>query len=631
MSDPTRQATLSPVERCQRALAQATRALAGAKDLEIAFGPASPGAPGAEFRLPAVRWPLPEAEAARLRGHADRLALRLAHHDASIHARLRPAGSRARELYDTLEDARCQALGANALPGVAANLTAALEESLTRKTGGNAGGPRPGPMAQALALLVRERLTGWPPPASSSELMLRWRDDLLRRTRGRLDELARRAPDQRRFAQALHHLLRDLDLAQEIGAVAERAAREQPAEEPAGAPTAAAREVARTTVAESAGTLEQDAPEVAGGERLGSLVPGRDEPERRPEPEPSGSRLQRELPHDDGDHPNRHYRVYTRAHDEVIDAHSLCDDAELARLRSQLDREARVLQPAVARLAIRLERLLLARQARRWQFDLEEGVLDAARLARVVTDPLAPLAFREETQAEFRDTIVSVLLDNSGSMRGRPILVAALCADVLARTLERCGVKVEILGFTTQAWSGGRSREDWLAAGRPPGPGRLSDLRYLVYKPADVPYRRARRNLGVMLREEILKDNIDGEALLWAHERLLRRREQRRILMVVSDGVPLDEATLSANQGGYLEHHLRNVVKWIERRSEVELVAIGIGHDVTDFYARAVAIPDVEQLGHAMIEQLAGLFAERDARRASSAAGTGARAGNRRR
>jgi cobaltochelatase CobT len=312
--------------------------------------------------------------------------------------------------------------------------------------------------------------------------------------------------------------------------------------------------------------------------------------------------------HDDSDHPNRHYRVFTTAHDVITSASELCGDDEITQLRSNLDRESRALQPAVSRLAIRLERLLLAKQTRRWQFDLEEGVLDAARLARVLTDPLAPLAFREESEADFKDTVVSILLDNSGSMRGRPIMVAALCADVLARTLERCGVKVEILGFTTREWSGGHSREDWLKAGRPAGPGRLTDLRYIVYKPADVPYRRARRQLGVMLKEDLLKDNVDGEALLWAHERLLRRNEQRRILMAISDGVPLCEATLSANPGGYLEQHLRNVVKWIETRSPVELVAIGIGHDVTDFYQRAVAIPDVEQLGNAMIEQLADLF-----------------------
>jgi len=301
----------------------------------------------------------------------------------------------------------------------------------------------------------------------------------------------------------------------------------------------------------------------------------------------------------------------------------LIDADELTQLRAKLDSQSRALQPVVTRLAIRLERLLLARQQRRWQFDLEEGVLDAARLARVIADPLLPLSFKAESDTDFKDTVVTLLLDNSGSMRGKPIVVAALCADVLARTLERCGVKVEILGFTTREWSGGNSREDWLAAGRPSAPGRLSDVRYIVYKDADVPWRRARRNLGLMLREDMLKENIDGEALLWAHGRLQRRAEQRRILMVISDGVPLDEATLSANPGGYLEHHLRNVIRWIEQRSAVELVAIGIGHDVTDFYSRAVAITEADGLGGAMTAQLANLFAEPGTRQGRSARSAG--------
>jgi len=445
--------------------------------------------------------------------------------------------------------------------------------------------------------------------------MSRWREELARRAARSLESLAAVVDDQQRFAFIVHDLVDDLDLGYELGAAEERRRVAVAAAQAATGDAAAEAASAMPQLKTLSGVMEQDAPPLAEGEVVGSRLGSDDEAQRKPEAKATGERMTRELLHDDSDHPNRHYKVFTQAHDEVVAADQLCDDDERTRLRADLDRESRLLQPAVARLAIRLERLLLARQTRRWQFDLEEGVLDAARLARVVTDPLLPLSFRDETDTEFKDTVVSVLLDNSGSMRGRPILVAALCADVLARTLERCGVKVEILGFTTREWSGGVSREDWLAAGRPSAPGRLSDLRYIIYKPADVPWRRARRNLGVMLREDLLKDNIDGEALLWAHARLLRRTEQRRILMVISDGVPLDEATLSANPGGYLEQHLRNVVKWIEQRSAVELVAIGIGHDVTDFYQRAVAIADVDHLGGAMIGQLADLFADRPARR----------------
>jgi cobaltochelatase CobT len=469
-------------------------------------------------------------------------------------------------------------------------------------------------MAQALALLVRERLTGLPTPAGGEELMSRWRDELEKRAPRSLASLADAVDNQERFAFVAHDLVADLDLGYELGPADERRRVAVAAAEAAAADAASEAPGPITQVKAPSGVMEQDAPPLAEGEVVGSLRGRDDDAQRKPEAQATGERMTREPLYDDSDHPNRHYKVFTQAHDEVVEAGQLCDEEERTRLRADLDRESRPLQPAVARLAIRLERLLLARQTRRWVFDLEEGVLDPARLARIVADPLLPLSFRDETDTEFKDTVVSVLLDNSGSMRGRPIQVAALCADVLARTLERCGVKVEILGFTTREWSGGASREDWLAAGRPSAPGRLSDLRYIVYKQADVPWRRARRNLGVMLREDLLKDNIDGEALLWAHARLLRRTEQRRILMVISDGVPLDEATLSANPGGYLEQHLRNVVKWIEQRSAVELVAIGIGHDVTDFYQRAVAIADVDHLGGAMIGQLAELFADRPVR-----------------
>ena len=305
------------------------------------------------------------------------------------------------------------------------------------------------------------------------------------------------------------------------------------------------------------------------------------------------------------------YRIYTVRFDEVVKAEDLCDAEELDRLRSFLDKQLLHLQHVVTRLANRLQRRLMAQQNRAWEFDQEEGLLDTARLPRVVIDPMHPLSFKRETDTTFRDTVVTLLLDNSGSMRGRPITVAATCADILARTLERCGVKVEILGFTTRAWKGGQSRERWLADGKPPHPGRLNDLRHIVYKAADSPWRRARRNLGLMMREGLLKENIDGEALAWAHARLLARPEARRILMMISDGAPVDDSTLSVNPGNYLERHLRQVIEEIETRSPVELIAVGIGHDVTRYYRRAVTIVDAEELGGVMTEKLAELFDER--------------------
>ncbi len=302
------------------------------------------------------------------------------------------------------------------------------------------------------------------------------------------------------------------------------------------------------------------------------------------------------------------YNRFTDRFDEEVEAPELCDAEELDRLRAYLDSQLTGLQSVVTKLANRLQRRLMAQQNRSWDFDQDEGLLDAARLARVVVSPGSSLSYKVERDTEFKDTIVTLLIDNSGSMRGRPISIAAISADILARTLERCGVKTEILGFTTRAWKGGQSREAWLADGKPPAPGRLNDLRHIIYKKADEPWRRARRNLGLMMREGLLKENIDGEALLWAHRRLLARPEDRRILMVISDGAPVDDSTLSVNSAGYLEQHLRRVIDWVETKSPIELAAIGIGHDVTRYYKRAVTIMDVEQLGGTIIEQLAGLF-----------------------
>jgi cobaltochelatase CobT len=307
---------------------------------------------------------------------------------------------------------------------------------------------------------------------------------------------------------------------------------------------------------------------------------------------------------------NYNYQVFSTKYDEIVNATDLCEEDELSRLRGTLDKQLETLQGAIARLANKLQRKLQAKQNRSWNFDLEEGMLDASKLSRIITQPLFPLSYKQEKDMKFRDTIVTLLIDNSGSMRGRPITIAAICADIMARTLERCGVKVEVLGFTTKAWKGGQSREEWINDGKPSYPGRLNDLRHIIYKPADAPWRRSKNSLGLMLREGILKENIDGEALIWAHERLLGRLEDRKILMVISDGAPVDDTTLSSNSGNYLELHLKQVISFIENKSTVELVAIGIGHDVTRYYNKAITLTDAEQLGGALTEQLADLFNE---------------------
>ena len=602
-------------KRFERALIQVTRALSGEKNLPVHCGAPRADLPARSLLVPPLPSPAGSRERALTRGMADRVALRRAHFNEGTHQRYRPSGARARELYDALEETRCNALGERAMRGIALNLEAALTEQVQREVLARGQGGRHSGMVQTLALLLRERLTGLAPPAATAPLLDRWRGEIETRAGTELARLAAAAGDQATFASAAHGLLRRLDLGAEIGARAQASQAEQ-ASKPSPAPTTPppAESALVLSVKQQQGELEQDEDEIEAKAPIELPAQSAASPERAEEQDSSGGRLLRAHHIDDLDNPSRNYRVYTRAYDETVEAGRLADEAELLQLRSLLDAESRGLQSAVARLANRLERLLLSKQLRHWRFDLEEGVLDAARLTRVIIDPLAPLSFKEEQEADFRDTVVTVLLDNSGSMRGRPIMLAALCADILARTLERCGVKVEILGFTTRAWKGGAARAEWLEAGSKAGPGRLGELLHIIYKSADEPWRRARRKLGLLLRDDLLKENIDGEALLWAHDRLEHRSESRRILMVISDGVPLDEATLSANPGSYLEQHLRNVIRWIEERSSIELMAIGIGHDVSDFYRRALTIADAEQLGAAMTSQLAELLARESAK-----------------
>jgi len=599
----------TPTELFKRALAQSTRALAGAEDeLEVTFGAEGPRLSPGKIVLPHPPRVISDPEAERLRGQADALALRLAHHDEGEHARMRPQGAEARVVFDAVEDMRVQALGANAMKGVAGNLTAALTDALERKGASRMRERAVAPLADAVALMVRERLTGEAPPDNAKALVNSWRKDIERDAGAALDKLAAAAGDQHQFAMVMRDVLTDLGIGDEFGAD------EQPDESAEGAeqppPPESAEGQEEQEEAPSDIEMVQSDVDMETDRTISVETDVESEETEETEQEEPGEKPIRPKARGEPDDPNLHYKIFTRAHDEEVDAEALCDGEELARLRTYLDQQLKPLQSVVGRLAHRLQRRLLAKQNRAWSFDLEEGILDTARLTRVIIDPMSALSFKQEEDMPFKDTVVTLLLDNSGSMRGRPIMVAALCADILARTLERCGVKVEILGFTTRAWKGGLAKEDWLKAGRPPQPGRLNDLRHVVYKSADAPWRRSRRNLGLMMREGLLKENIDGEALLWAHDRLIGRPEQRRILMVISDGAPVDDSTLSANPGNYLERHLRAVIHWIETRSPVELIAIGIGHDVTRYYRRAVTITDAEQLGGVMIEKLAELFDE---------------------
>lgn len=598
---------LTRQEEFKRATAGTLRAIARNAEVQVAYQPGPSGLAGKRARLPLPTRALPPSEMARLRGAADAIALRLRHHDEAAHAARTPARREAKEVFDALEQARVEVVGSRAMPGVAANLNARLAETCEAEGYDRMTRKDQLPLPAALSLLAREQLSGEPAPAAAQRVLDLWRGTLGDRADAALAEMAEASDDQDRFARAARKLLSALDLAEaEVEAEAEEDEAGEDGSETSSQQDNSAEGEAQSQEADpmmgaQPESLQGEASEEEGEaqEEEGVAAEGEDRP--------GGPQQRRDVPPSED---ASAYRAFTRKFDEEILAEDLCDAEELARLRQQLDQQLSHLQGVVSKLANRLQRRLLAQQQRAWEFDLEEGTLDAARLARIVANPTVPLSYKREREADFRDTVVTLLIDNSGSMRGRPISVAAMCCDILARTLERCSVKVEILGFTTRAWKGGQSRERWVQEGKPRNPGRLNDLRHVIYKPADAPWRRARKNLGLMLREGLLKENIDGEALDWAYKRLMARPERRRILMVISDGAPVDDSTLSVNPGNYLERHLRKVIHDIEHRDIVELIAIGIGHDVTRYYRRAVTIVDAEELGGTMMKKLAELFDE---------------------
>ncbi len=598
----------NPADPFKKALADATRTLADDAELSVTYSVDPPGNVGETMRLPQVSRRMTRDEVLLARGTADAFALRRRHHDDATFARFAPQGPMARDLYEAMEHARCEALGARDMPGTLSNIDAKIAHEAERKGYGQVRDQSEAPLSAAAGYLVRELGTGHPLPAAAAHMTNLWRPFIEEQAGGTLEGLADALADQAAFARLARRVIADLGFGEELGddpdAEDDEAEDNAEQDEEAGDNQSGDESDESEASSERSQEAQQDATQTTlstddmSDDQMSEDNADMPEPEAPPEP-PAPP------PHSAAD-PN--YKVFDTSFDEEIRAEELADPAELERLRAYLDQQLEPLKGAVSRLANKLQRRLQAQQNRAWEFDLEEGMLDAGRLARVVANPTTPLSFKIEKDTEFRDTCVTLLLDNSGSMRGRPISIAAICADVLARTLERCQVKVEILGFTTRAWKGGQSRERWLNSGRPQQPGRLNDLRHIIYKSADAPWRRVRDNLGLMMKEGLLKENIDGEALEWAHKRLVARPEARKILMVISDGAPVDDSTLSVNTANYLEKHLRDVIAMVERRRAVELLAIGIGHDVTRYYERAVTITDVEQLAGAMTEQLAALF-----------------------
>ena len=607
----------NPADPFKKALAEATKVMANDSDLSVTYSVDPPGSSNDSIRLPQVSRRMSREEILLARGTADALALRHKYNDEGTFNRYVPQGQMARDIYDAMETARCEAVGARNMPGTHSNIDAKIANEALRQGFGDIQEASQAPLATAAGYLVRHLASGRDLPPDAANVMNLWRDFIEAQAGDSLDTLDATLGDQAQFAKFTRKIIHDLGYGDQLGDDPDF--KDEDSEDPAEAEEDQADQPDSTGDDDSEDEQDDANPEQSQDKQQDAAsaqvsmddmadsemgeemeMPDGEAPLEPPDPQPIS----------DADPA---YLVYKTEFDEEIRAEDLAEPQELERLRAYLDQQLEPLKGAVSRLANKLQRRLQAQQNRSWEFDLEEGTLDAGRLARVIANPTTPLSFKVEKDTEFRDTCVTLLLDNSGSMRGRPISIAAICADVLARTLERCSVKVEILGFTTRAWKGGQSREEWLAEGRPQTPGRLNDLRHIIYKSADAPWRRARPNLGLMMKEGLLKENIDGEALEWAHRRMTARAESRKILMVISDGAPVDDSTLSVNPANYLEKHLRDVIAMVEKRRQVELLAIGIGHDVTRYYERAVTITDVEQLAGAMTEQLAALF-DTDAR-----------------
>jgi cobaltochelatase CobT len=604
-------------ESFKNATAAALRAIAEKKHMGVTFSAAEtadrPTMPNEEAtRLPLPPHLLDDKAKAVIRGAADAKALRLKHHDRKTHRKNAPLDLTAAAMFEAMEQARYEALGMKDMRGVEQNLSGVMAEKFRRLGYDKMTARDDANMADALHALTRFALTGEKPPPEARAMADLWTpfieeklgDDGLSRLKSSIQ-------DQTAFARAARDVLTRLDMLKgdsdaedekkENGLEDQASAEQKPAEQGEN----------RQEQKDSGGKQMQkkaedsDIAETADETEIGDY--DGDEFGEPTEGDTADENNSRRNDWDSGAH-GEAYVVYTTQFDEIVKAEDLADPGELTRLRRMLDQQMQPYQGVAAKLANRLQRKLMARQQRSWLFDQEEGYIDSAKLSRMIANPTVNLTFKKEKETEFRDTVVTLLIDNSGSMRGRPIAIAAMCTDILAKTLERCGVKVEILGFTTRAWKGGKSRDLWITQGRPPHPGRLNDLRHIIYKGADMPLRRAHRNFGLMLKEGVLKENIDGEALVWAHNRLARRPEQRKILMVISDGAPVDDSTLSVNNASILEQDLRHVIAWIEGLKQVELTAIGIGHDVGRHYSRAMTISDADELAAALIERLEGLF-----------------------
>ena len=595
------------LEDIKRAISSATRAIAENKELEVVFEDSSSSSEN-KIVLPQIKLDVNPESLSQLRGNADNQALRYKYHNQDTFKEYEPSGEKNRKIYEILEDTRIQLIGSKLMRGVKNNLHSLYEDKFKDKNISEISKQSDIDIEDAIDLYFRNKVSPDYLPKDSDKAISVWKKWLQSRIGDSSNSLLENIYDQKVFAENVNKLINDLDYYDDQNANDEKNEEEknQNTEQ---------LENNELDEMENQSSFSDDeasqSEEEVGYEETEMNIDQQEDDELSEFDEGNSENATPQYrAENSSEQILNEYGIYTEEFDEIITASNICEDEELNRLRAYLDQQLKSYQTIISRLANRLQRKLLAKQNRSWDFDLEEGLLDTSRLTRIIMDPYHSLSFKKEKDTDFKDTVVSLLIDNSGSMRGRPITVAAMSADILARTLERCGVKVEILGFTTKAWKGGKSREHWMQNKKIPAPGRLNDLRHIIYKAADEPWRRSKKNLGLMMREGLLKENIDGEALLWAHKRLQVRYEARKILMVISDGAPVDDSTLSVNTGNYLEKHLRGVIEWIESKSAIQLLAVGIGHDVTRYYKRAVTIVDAEQLADVMTEQLVDLFEE---------------------
>ena len=595
-------------EPIKKALSETTRAISKKNDLTINFENEATKINQNTIQLSRISNDNSRNDIIFARGEADSKALYIRYHDESIDQKYAPKGDMALNLFNEMEKARCEAIGGSIYPGAAKNIENKIEKE-SKKFFEKSEPNQKFPLQDSLRLLIKKNTLHYKLSKNSQKGLDMWEDFILNESKSNFSKILSSIDNQEEFAKLSRNIIKDLGYGDQLGEEPEyddNADNDNQNDESNESENSDENDNDEQQLPDEVEELVSDSSttdDLSVEEEINEVEPQEDTNEEQNNRKKTNSFFSEADPN---------YKVFNNIYDEEILAENLAAEEELAKLRIYLEQQLDQVKGAVSRLANKLQRRLQAQQNRTWKFDLEEGFLDASRLARIITNPTTPLTYKQESEIEFKDTIVTLLIDNSGSMRGRPISIAAICAEIIASTLERCQVKCEILGFTTKAWKGGKSREDWLSKDRPNNPGRLNDLRHVIYKQADVPLRRARLNLGLMMKEGLLKENIDGEALEWANKRLIKRTESRKILMVISDGAPVDDSTLSVNPSNYLENHLKNVISMIEKRGLLELIAIGIGHDVTRYYRNAITITDIEQLAGAMTEQLARLFDKKE-------------------